>query len=173
MLLDEHHSDKKLDMIVVVDCATSNPIVLSHLKTQLNHTVDKIFNKGLKFRLALISYQNHHLPSRNQSGRPHSNSIAYLQNFTDDKEKMKNYINSLRCFGKRGVRKGLADGLALAVCLSQAVNGNDFKCRKEAVKVCILLREYEYTRNRPLIHILGIELDLTCHAGCCRGIFLK
>lgn len=147
-MLDEHHSDRKLDMIVVIDCATSNPIVLGHLRTQLNYTVDKIFNKGLQFRLALVSYQNHPVSSRNQSGRPHSNRIAYLQNFTDDKEKMKNYINSLRCFGKRGVRKGLADGLALAVHLSQAVNDDDFKCRKEAVKVCILLREYEYTRNK-------------------------
>ena len=134
-------------MIVVVDCATSNPIVLGHLKTQLIHTVDRIFSKPFHLRLALVSYQNHQLPLRNQSGRPRINSVAHLQNFTDDKEKMKNYIKSLRCFGKRGNRKGLADGLALAVRVSEAVNGDDFKCRKEAVKVCILLREYEFTRN--------------------------
>ena len=58
---------------------------------------------------------------------------------------MKENIDSLRCFGSSGSRRGLADGLALAVHLSN--NDDDdcndyYKCRREALKVCVLLREY-------------------------------
>jgi len=133
------HNDKKLDVIVVVDCAMSNPVVMRHLKMQLKYMVDAIFRKDLHFRMALVSYQNHQLPPRVRTGHPYINSTAFLQTFTDDKEEMKNYIQSLRCFGKKGPRRGLADGLALAVHLSKGVDGDISKCRKEAVKVCILL----------------------------------
>ena len=154
-----------LDMIVVVDCATSNPAVLGHLKTQLIYMVGNICRKGLRFRLALISYQNHQQPSRRRTGHPHVHSTAYLQNFTNDKEEMKNYIKSLRCFGKKGPRKGLADGLALAVRLSEDVAGDDSKCRKEAIKVCILLREYMLNATPYACNFENIQLLISQTCG--------
>ena len=57
---------------------------------------------------------------------------------------MKNCIKNLRCFGKAGTTKGLADGLAAALHLSKAnVDSDDSKCRKDAIKICILMREYK------------------------------
>ena len=137
------HDDRKLDLIVVVDCATPNSAILGQLKTQLRHMVDDMSQKSVHFRLAIISYQNH--PNIGRRGQTTSGSnIALVVNFTDDKSKMKENINSLRCFGNSGSRRGLADGLALAVDLSNNVDddyNNDYKCRPEAVTVCVLLRE--------------------------------
>lgn len=132
-------------MILVIDCATSNPIILGHLKTQLTHAVDAIFKSKnpLQLRLALVSYQNHNMPTKKQKRSRHVHCSAFLQKFTSNKEEMLTNIKNLRCYGKRGSRKGLADGLALAVRLSEGVIGDEFKCRKEAVKVCILLRKYQ------------------------------
>lgn len=141
------YDDKKLDMIVVVDCATTSPVIMTPLKAQLKHVVDGILRRGLHLRLALISYQNHPPLARMREGHWHMNSTAYVENFTDDKEKMKRHIQELRCFGNRGSRRGLADGLALAVRLSKNDDGDDSKCRKEALKVCILLPLEAQSRN--------------------------
>ena len=139
------HDDRKLDLIVVVDCATTNAAILGQLKTQLKHMVDAMSKKSAHFRLAIISYQNHPNPGRRGQTASVSN-IASLVNFTDDKSKMKENINSLRCFGNSGSRRGLADALALAVHLSNNNDdddcNNDYKCRQEALTVCVLLREY-------------------------------
>ena len=134
------HDGQKLDLIVVVDCATTNSAILGQLKTQLNHSVDVLSRKSGHFRLAIISYQNH-LNGRRKAS---VSNIACLADFTDDKSRMKENINSLRCFGSNGSRRGLADGLALAVHLSSN-NGDDddnYKCRREALTVCVLLRKY-------------------------------
>ena len=138
------HDDQKLDLIVVVDCATTNSAILGQLKTQLRHMVDTVSKERAHFRLAIISYQNH--PNIGRRGQTASGSnIASVFNFTDDKSKMKENINSLRCFGNSGSRRGLADGLALAVHLSNNDDDDDcnnyYKCRREALKVCVLLRE--------------------------------
>ena len=138
------HDHQKLDLIVVVDCATTNSAILGQLKTQLRHMVDDMSQKSVHFRLAIISYQNH--PNIGRRGQTASGSnIASVYNFTDDKSKMKENINSLRCFGSSGSRRGLADGLALAVHLTNNNDDDDcnnyYKCRQEALKVCVLLRE--------------------------------
>lgn len=139
------HDDQKLDLIVVVDCATTNSAILGQLKAQLRHMVDTMSKKSAHFRLAIISYQNHPNTRRQVQAASVSN-IASVVNFTDDKSKMKEGINSLRCFGNSGSRRGLADGLALAVHLSDNNDDDDcnnyFKCRQEALTVCVLLREY-------------------------------
>ena len=139
------HDDQKLDLIVVVDCATTNSAILGQLKAQLRHMVDTMSKKSAHFRLAIISYQNHPNTRRRVQAASVSN-IASVVNFTDDKSKMKEGINSLRCFGNSGSRRGLADGLALAVHLSNNNDDDDcsnyFKCRREALTVCVLLREY-------------------------------
>ena len=134
------HDGQKLDLIVIVDCATTNSAILGQLKTQLNHLVDVLSRKSAHFRLAIISYQNH-LNGRRKAS---VSNIAFVADFTDDKSRMKENINSLRCFGSNGSRRGLADGLALAVHLSSN-NGDDddnYKCRREALTVCVLLRKY-------------------------------
>lgn len=134
------HDDQKLDLIVVVDCATPNSAILGQLKTQLNHLVDVLSRKSAHFRLAIISYQNH-LNGRRKAS---VSNIAFVSDFTDDKARMKENINNLRCFGSNGFKRGLADGLALAVHLSSN-NGDDddnYKCRREALTVCVLLRKY-------------------------------
>ena len=137
--------DQKLDLIVVVDCATTNSAILGQLKTQLKHMVDDVSRKSAHFRLAIISYQNHPYSGRRGQTASVSN-IASVFNFTDDKAKMKEGINSLRCFGSSGSRIGLADGLALAVHLSNNNDDHDhdtyYKCRREALTVCVLLRKY-------------------------------
>lgn len=140
------HNGKKLDLILVVDCATSNPALLGLLKTQLCYLVNAIFNKGFHLRLALVSYQNHQKTSRfgMRSNNPLINNTVYAQNFTDDRKEMKDFIKNLRCFGKGGTTKGLADGLVAALRLSETdVDNNNSKCRKDAIKMCILLREYK------------------------------
>ena len=75
-----------------------------------------------------------------RSGNPLINSTVHTQNFMEKREEMRNAIKNLRCFGKGGTTKGLADGLASAVCLSEAdVDPDSSKCRKDAIKICILL----------------------------------
>ena len=141
-------NDKNLDLILVTDCGTSNPALLGHLKTQLCYLVNAIFEKAFHLRLALICYQNHQKQSRGgmRSGKPPINSIPVIHtlNFTNNREEMKNSIKNLRCFGKGGTTKGLADGLASVLRLSEADDNPDSsKCRKDAIKICILLREYK------------------------------
>ena len=139
------YDGRKLDLIVVVDCATPNSAILGQLKAQLKHMVHGMRRGSAHFRLAIISYQNHPNTGRRVPTASVSN-IASVVNFTDDKSKMKENINSLRCFGSSGSRRGLADGLALAVHLSNNDDdddcNNDYKCRREALTVCVLLREY-------------------------------
>ena len=142
---DCNHDDKNLDLILVVDCALSNPVLLRRLKTQLRHLINDIFD-SFHLRLALISYQNHQrLPRPGmRSGDPQINNTALIQKFTDKRDTMKETIESLRCLGRPGGTRGLADGLALAVQLSEVGgDSNNLKCRKNAIKVCILLREYK------------------------------
>ncbi|KAK2569115.1 hypothetical protein P5673_006003 [Acropora cervicornis] len=137
------HNDKKLDLVVIVDCATRNPIILRRWKIQLLTAIDSLF-EDLDFRLALISYQNHgHL-----QGTGPGHSAASLSVFTDKKEEMKNSIKNLRCLGKRGSRRGLAAGLALAVCLCEDVSVDGFRhFRPEAVKVCVLMPLEDHVAN--------------------------
>lgn len=135
-------NDKNLDLILVTDCSISNPVLLGHLKTQLRYLVKAIFAKGFHLRLALICYQNHqrHFRGGMRSGNPQINSTVHTQNFMENIEEMKDSIKNLRCFGKGGTTKGLADGLASAVHLSDAdVDPDSSKCRKDAIKICILL----------------------------------
>ncbi|KAJ7373678.1 hypothetical protein OS493_011287 [Desmophyllum pertusum] len=75
------HNDKNLDLILVVDCATSNPAFLGLMKTQLNHLVTAIFKKGFHLRLALVSYQNHqkHSPFGTRHRNPNINNTVYTQ----------------------------------------------------------------------------------------------
>ena len=140
------HNDRNLDLILVTDCATSNPALLGQFKTQLCSLVSAISRKGFHFRLALICYQNHqkHFRGGMRSGNPTINSTVHTQNFTENLEEMKTSIKNMRCFGKGGTTKGLADGLASALRLSEAdVNPDSSKCRSDAIKICILLREYK------------------------------
>lgn len=137
------HNDKKLDLVVIVDCATTNPIILKRWKIQLLTAINSLF-EDLDFRLALISYQNHGHTLRLQGTGP-GHSAASLSIFTDKKEQMKNNIENLRCLGKRGSRRGLAAGLALAVCLCEDVSVDGFRhFRPEAVKVCVLMRKCQF-----------------------------
>lgn len=138
------HNDKKLDLVVIVDCATTNPIILKRWKIQLITAINSLFEE-LDFRLALISYQNHEYTPRLR-GTGHGRSAASLSVFTDKKEQMKNNIKNLRCLGKRGSRRGLAAGLALAVRLSEDISVDGFRhFRPEAVKICVLLRKCQFT----------------------------
>ena len=158
------HDDQKLDLIVVVDCATTNSAILGQLKTQLKHMVDAMSKKSAHFRLAIISYQNH--PNSGRRGQTASvSNIASVVNFTDDKSKMKENITSLRCFGNSGSRRGLADALALAVQLSNNNNdddcNNDYKCRQEALTVCVLLREYACLQCEKITKTFNISCENT------------
>ena len=158
------HDDRKLDLIVVVDCATTNSAILGQLKTQLKHMVDAMSKKSAHFRLAIISYQNH--PNTGRRGQTASvSNIASVVNFTDDKSKMKENITSLRCFGNGGSRRGLADGLALAVHLSNNNDDddckNDYKCRREALTVCVLLREYACLQWEKITKTFNISCENT------------
>lgn len=140
------HNDKKLDLVVIVDCATTNPVILTRWKIQLLTAINSLF-EDLDFRLALISYQNHGHTLRLQGTGP-GHSAASLSVFTDKKEQMKNNIKNLRCLGKRGSRRGLAAGLALAVCLCEDVSVDGFQhFRPEAVKVCVLMPLEDHVAN--------------------------
>lgn len=140
------HNDKKLDLVVIVDCATTNPVILRRWKIQLLTAINSLF-EDLDFRLALISYQNHGHTLRLQGTGP-GHSAASLNVFTDKKEQMKNNIKNLRCLGKRGSRRGLAAGLALAVCLCEDVSVDGFQhFRPEAVKVCVLMPLEDHVAN--------------------------
>lgn len=152
------HDDKKLDVIVVVDCAASKPAIMGTLKTQLKHAVECLFRKSLHFRLALISYQNHHLAVRKGNWH-HTKSTAFVQNFTDDKAEMIQNIDNLKCLGDKRSYSGLADGLALAVRLSNNDDGDTTKCRREALKVCILLRKYTLSFHTGLGQLQSLRLE--------------
>ena len=157
------HDDRKLDLIVVVDCATTNAAILGQLKAQLRHMVDAMSQKSAHFRLAIISYQNHPNTGRRVPTASVSN-IASVVNFTDDKSKMKENINSLRCFGSSGSRRGLADALALAVQLSNNDDddcNNDYKCRQEALTVCVLLREYACLQCKKITKTFNTSCENT------------
>ena len=145
-------------MIVVVDCAASKPAIMGTLKTQLKHAVECLFRKSLHFRLALISYQNHHLDVRRGNWH-HTKSTAFVQNFTDDKAEMIQNIDSLKCSGEKRSYSGLADGLALAVRLSNNDDGDSTKCRREALKVCILLRKYTLSFHTGLGQLESLRLE--------------
>ena len=138
---DCNHNENNLDLILVVDCALSNPVLLGRLKTQLRYLINDIFD-SFHLRLALIRYQNHQRHPRPgmRSGDPQINKTALIQKFTDRRDAMKETIENLRRLGRPGGTRGLADGLALAVQLSE-VGDDDDKCRRNAIKVCILLRE--------------------------------
>lgn len=158
------HDDQKLDLIVIVECATTNSAILGQLKAQLRHMVDAMSRKSAHFRLAIISYQNHPNTGRRVPTASVSN-IASVVNFTDDKSKMKDNINSLRCFGSSGSRRGLADALALAVHLSNNNDdddcNNDYKCRQEALTVCVCLREYACLQCKKITKIFNTSCENT------------
>ena len=156
------HDHQKLDLIVVVDCATTNAAILGQLKTQLRHMVDGMSQKSVHFRLAIISYQNHPYTGRRV---PTASNIASVVNFTDDKSKMKENINGLRCFGNSGSRRGLADALALAVHLSNNNDDDDYnidyKCRQEALTVCVCLREYACLQCKKITKTFNTSCENT------------
>lgn len=61
---------------------------------------------------------------------------------------MTNNIENLRCLGKKGSKKGLAAGLALAVRLSEDISVDGFPhFRPEAVKICVLLPLEDHITN--------------------------
>ena len=77
----------------------------------------------------------------------------------ENREEMKDSIKNLRCFGKGGTTKGLADGLASALQLSKDdVDPDSSKCRRDAIKICILLREY----NKKNINLVRSKYQQIC-----------
>lgn len=126
---------ENLDLIFVVE-RNLNPSLQKRLNTQLAYMVDMICVRNLNFRLALVCYKDH-------SGPQQPN--AHTQWFTKDKDDMKTHIRGLQPSERAGFTHGLADGLDLALTLASNSGGDDLKCRKDANKVCILLREYGLT----------------------------
>lgn len=127
------YDEKKLDLIVAVDCSTSSEVFLKNLKTQLLYTVNIISNKDFHFRFALVGYQDHH---------SQTSIVAQGYTFTSDVREMKSCIENLQ-HQRMGSTKGLADGLALVLELADNADADsDSKCRKDAAKICILLRKY-------------------------------
>ena len=130
--VDKHN----LDLIVVVE-RILDPKFHRRLKTQLAHLVEMICARDYYFRLALVWYDDHtqhHVPN------------AEVRWFTKEKDAMKSQIHILDESRRAGLTNGLADGLALARDLAINNDGDDLKCRKDANKVCILLREYTHMR---------------------------
>ena len=123
---------KNLDLIVVVE-RNLNTYLQKKLNTQLAHMVNMICEKKFDFRLALVCYKDH-------TTSPLPN--AHTQWFTKDKDDMKTRIRGLQPSETVGFSHGLADGLDLALKLAINSGGDDLMCRKDASKVCILLREY-------------------------------
>ena len=123
--------EKKLDLIVLVE-QTATPCFFNKLKAGFIHFVGLINMQDYDFRMALVSYQ--------------VNGFARLiETFTRDVEKMKSSIRHLKRHhsSSEESRCGLAHGLQLAVNLSDNVEfDDDSKCRKDANKICILLRKY-------------------------------
>lgn len=131
------YDERKLDLIVLVDQATDNLVYIERLKTQLLYLVNLISEKDYVFRLALAGYQNHK--------EPQTSVLAPTQNFTSDVEKMKLQVANLKCYGQEmASMKGLADGLAWVWRLAETDSDGDYesKFRKDATKLCILLRKY-------------------------------
>lgn len=127
------YDEKKLDLIVAVDCSMSNEAFLRDLKTQLLYTVDIMSKKDYHLRFALVDYQDH---------QSQTSIVAHSQAFTSDVTKMKSCIEKLQ-HQKMGSTKGLADGLALVLRLADNADADSHsKCRKDAAKICILLRKY-------------------------------
>ena len=88
--------------------------------------------KKFNLRLALVCYKDY------TGSQPN----AHIQQFTDDKDEMKAHIQNLPPSERAGFTHGLADGLDLALKLVSNSGVKDSKCREDACKVCILLREY-------------------------------
>ena len=118
-----------LDLIVVVE-RTKNRKFHTRLKTQLAHLVEMICARDYNFRLALVCYQDHTFPV--------SNAITWW--FTKEKDVMKSHIHYLDESRIPCSENGLADGLALVQDL--ATKEDSKSCRKDANRVCILLRKY-------------------------------
>ncbi|XP_078346074.1 uncharacterized protein LOC144631506 isoform X2 [Oculina patagonica] len=127
---------QNLDLIVVVE-RHLDPDVQIRLNTQLAHMVNMSCVKNFNFRLALVCYTDH-----TTSLQPNAHHSQWL---TKDKGNMKTCIHRLPPSESTGSSHGLADGLALALKLASNNDGDDSKCRKDANKVCILLREYGLT----------------------------
>ena len=129
--------EKKLDLIVLVE-QTGTPRFFNKLKAGFIHFVELINMQDYDFRMALVSYQ--------------VNGFARLiETFTRDVEKMKSSIRHLKRHhsSSEESRCGLAHGLQLAVNLSDNVEfDDDSKCRKDANKICILLRKYIQLYNK-------------------------
>ena len=129
--------EKKLDLIVLVE-QTATPRFFNKLKAGFIHFVELINMQDYDFRMALVSYQ--------------VNGFARLiETFTRDVEKMKSSIRHLKRHDSSSEesRCGLAHGLQLAVNLSDNVEfDDDSKCRKDANKICILLRKYIQLCNK-------------------------
>ena len=102
------------------------------VKAGLIQFVQLISMMDYDFRMALVSYQ--------------VNGVAHvIESFTRDVAKMKSCVQHLKRHDPsfRGSHCGLAHGLQLAVGLSDNVEvDDDSKCRKDANKICILLRKY-------------------------------
>lgn len=116
------YDQKKLDMIIVVDCSTADIKYLRSLKSQLNKMIQICSNGDYDFRFALVDYWDQHAMT---------NYYARVQNFTSDVKEMKSYIKKLRQ-RRTGFMKGMAYGLA-------QVSSEDNGARSEAAKLCILL----------------------------------
>ena len=129
--------EKKLDLIVLVEL-TATLRFFNKLKAGFIHFVELINMQDYDFRMALVSYQ--------------VNGFARLiETFTRDVEKMKSSIRHLKRHhsSSEESRCGLAHGLQLAVNLSDNVEfDDDSKCRKDANKICILLRKYIQLYNK-------------------------
>lgn len=123
--------EKKLDLIVLVE-QTASPRFFKKLKAGLIQFVQLISMMDYDFRMALVSYQ--------------VNGVArVIESFTRDVVKMKSCVEHLnRDYPYYGESQcGLAHGLQLVVGLSDNVEvDDDWKCRKDANKICILLRKY-------------------------------
>ena len=117
------YDQTKLDLIVAVDCSTTDITYLKSLKSEMNKIIE-ICSK-IDFRFALVDYWDQHSMT---------NYFARVQNFTRDVKKMKSYVKNL---SQRsiGFMKGMAYGLA-------QVLSEDKGARSEAAKLCIVLRKY-------------------------------
>lgn len=111
---------------------TASPRFFKKLKAGLIQFVQLISVMDYDFRMALVSYQE--------------NGVAHvIESFTRDVAKMKSCVEHLKRQdpSSRESHCGLAHGLQLVVGLSDKVEvDDDWKCRKDANKICILLRKY-------------------------------
>lgn len=129
--VDKHN----LDLIVVVE-RIKDQMFHTRLKTQLAHLVEMICARDYNFRLALVCYQDHSLCF------PNANTWW----FAKEKDVMKSQIHFLNESRTAPSANGLADGLALVRDL--ATKKDSRSCRKDANKICILLRKYNCMMER-------------------------